>query len=251
MNNDYNYQGGNPQGGRRSARKEPAINKCEFTGLVKPRGNYPELRLIQTKTGGASLKLSLECREPTGTVGEDGYPKMRTTFVPVSVWTNKNINAAMLQGVVTGMKVHVVGRWSNQHYKDSNGQDRNFTECEAYVFEILEQPQAMPQYGAQPSGGYQMPQPPQYGQPQPMPQYGYPQYPGYQMPQPPQYSQQQAMPQPPQYGQAAHQQQGPVPPYYQPPGQAAPAQQPPQYQQAPPAVNDIDLDDMPEAIARG
>lgn len=195
MANNYFPQGGYPEDGGQKAvktKKENPVNKCEFTGYAKTRGNYPEIRVNELPNGGASVKFTLECREFTGSSDENGNPKCRTTYVPVSVWANKIISVAMLRSVVPGMKIHVIGRWSNQHFKDRNGQDRNFTECEAYVLDILETPQMaspqMPPYG-QPYGyGLQTPPqgytpqqpaapqyPPQYSV-QPQPYYPQPQY---------------------------------------------------------------------------
>lgn len=168
--NNYN-QSGVPQGGfpqSEKKKKEPAVNKCEFTGIVRPRGNYQEVKINQLPNGAASAKFTLDCREFLGQNDENGIPKMRSTFVPVTMWTNKNITVQQLQGIVPGMRMHIVGRWSNQHYKDRNGQERNFTEVEAYVLEVLDQPQ--PQYPQYPAQGM-------YGHPQvqqPQSPYGYP-----------------------------------------------------------------------------
>ena len=241
MNNNYN-KGGYPQSGRSAAKKETPVNKVELTGIAKPRGNYDSITVNQLDNGSATVKFTIECSEFVG-ADEQGNPKVSTTFVPVSVWANKIISVAMLRSVVAGMKVHVVGRWKNRHYKDRNGQDKNFTECEAYVLEILQQPlQTAPQQYPQPQPQYyqqypqyqqpqypqQPPQYPQYPQAQPQYQQQVPQYP--QQPQQPQYPQQPQRPQqaPQQQAPAAGaQQQQPAPPYYQPPQQQqAAAQQP-------------------------
>lgn len=241
MNNSNYYQGAYPQSGQRAERKkETPVNKVEFTGIVKPRGNFPDIQVKQMPSGGAVVKFSLECKEVTGAADANGNPKVITTYVPVSVFSNKIISVAMLQSIAEGMKVHVVGRWRNQHYKDRSGVDKNFTECEAFVLDIQQQPQAAPapyapQYGygqgqpAYPAYGQQYPQPapqPQYP-PQAPPQYApqQPLYPAYQpqgapVPQvPPQM--------PPQYNPPAQQGQQAPPPYWQPPQgqqpQAAPA----------------------------
>lgn len=269
----YNYQGAPQYGQKADKKKESPVNKCEFTGYTRTRGNYPEIKVNELPSGSASVKFSLECREYTGNSDENGNPKVRTTYVPVSVWTNKSIPVAMLKSIVPGMKVHVVGRLSNQHYKDKNGQDKNFTECEAYVLEILESPQMMaaPQmpynqpygYGQQPmpQQGYapqqQMPMPPQYGAPVQQPYYPQQPYPQ-QVPQYPAYAPQPQAPQPqaqPQngYGQQAPQQgrqavtapqqqsQAPVPPYYQrPQGQ----QVPPQGGAPAPELDDLPVGDV-------
>lgn len=234
MTNSYYPQGVYPQGGGPKAvmaKKESPVNKCEFTGYAKPRGNYPEIRVNELPNGGASIKFSLECREYTGSSDENGNPKCRTTYVPVSVWANKIISVAMLKSVVPGMKIHVVGRWSNQHYKDKNGQDRNFAECEAYVLDIQETPQMvspqMPPYG-QPYGYSQQPAPQGYAPQQPaapQPQYDARQQPYYPQPQYSQTAPRQAYPDYAQQGgyvrqqgqsQAAPQQPSQTPGYYQP-----------------------------------
>ena len=178
-------------------KKETPVNKLEFTGIIRPRGlDKQEVTITETSTGKASAKFQLECIEYMGINDEAGNPKMSRTYVPVSVWSNKTINVAMLRSLVPGMKVHVVGRWTNQHFKGRNGEDVRMTECTAYVVEILEQVQ--PQYP-----GYQPAAAP-YGQP-----VAQPQYPTYQQPAAP-------MPQYPNYQQPA----APAPtPYEQPSGQ--------------------------------
>ncbi len=260
-NNNQNYSS-RAQG---QGRKETPVNKVELTGTVRPRGNYQEIRVNQLPSGGASVRFALECREYTGQSDENGNPKVRTTFVPVSVWSNKIISAAKLATIQAGMKVHVIGRWSNQHYKDkTTNLDKYFTECEAYVLDIQDMPQAyqpqMPpqgpaQYGPQPAPqyapqyapqqGYQGAYQPQYGPQQAPPAYGQQPVPGFgQQQMPPQYSrpgQGQQQPAAPQY--APQQGQAQVPPYYQRPGQG-------QQQPAAAAAGQMDIEDLPDAIAQ-
>jgi len=239
-----NQQGGYPASGQKAAKKkEIPVNKVECVGIVKPRGNFSDIKVKDLPNGGAIVKFSLECKEMSGAADANGNPKVTTTYIPVSVFSNKVITVPMLQSVVEGMKVHVVGRWANQHYKDHQGVDKNFTECVAYFMEILEQPQAaVPQMPAYPTA-----QPYPYPQ-QPMPQggqpYPYPAYP--QAPMPPQYGQQ-PVPGYPAYAQPAPAapapaQGQPLPPYYVPPQQQgaaapkpaqAPAPAPAQAQPAP------------------
>ncbi len=240
MNGNY-YGGGYPQGGYAPAaaeakaprQKKEKINSVELTGHVESRARNQEIRFFEfPNNGGGAIHINVRTQEFTGTSDQNGNPKMKTAYIPVSVKTNKNITAEQLKTVVPGMKVHVVGRLTNQQYDDRNGQKRSSLVVEAYVFEILEMPMMQTPYGPQPYGmpPQQQPMqqyPPQYGQPVPA-QQPYPQY---------------GQPYPQQYGQPAQPAQQPfTPPYPQPQGQ----QQGAYYntrgrQPAPPAEDPNDL----------
>lgn len=220
--NQNDYQGGY-QGGMPSAPAEPRaprqkkekINSVELTGYVESRFRDQEIKFVPFQNGGGAININIKTTETT----EGPNPVVKTTYIPVNVVTNKNIDAAQLRSIAVGTKVHIVGRLNNRKYEDRSGNKHNVLEVSAYVFEILappmqtspvqyaqQGPQYPPQYGQQ-GPQYQQPQyPPQYGAQ--MPQQG-PQYPSQQQPQyPPQYA--------PQYG-----------PQY--PQQGQPANQPPQY----------------------
>lgn len=236
-----NYQ----QGGGR-APKKPVTNKWEGEGIVRSRtGNdQDEIKFYPFKNGGGAIHIAVAVSKESTEPDDQGRPKIVTTYVPVSVMTNRNINDAQLRAVRPGMKVHVVGELQAESYVSKQTNQRvTRLAVNAFVFEVLEMPQQayqgayqpQPQYGAQP----QYPAQPQYGGGQPMypgqPQYGsqpmYPGQPQYQG-QPPYGAQPQYQGQPPYTGQPGMQppQGGGVPPYYQPP-QGATGQ--PQYQGQP------------------
>lgn len=267
MNNNYQnggYQNSYPQSdATKGGSRQPKMNtnKLEFVGVVRPIGadeNAP-IKFIPFRTGGGVIHFQIRIVEPSlNANGEPRYdqgqnPIMNVSNFRVNVRSNRNISPDMLQRVVSGMKVHVVGRLVNETFTNKQtGKVNNIPACDAYVFEILETPmqQYAPQYGGQ--VGYQQPV---YGQPQ-APVYpqqgGYPpqqgsynpaqvqgqqmQYPprqqgGYQQPQQPQQPQT-----PPAYYQQAPQSQ-PAPAYYQP----AP--------KAPAAPTYVDDGDLPPADA--
>lgn len=223
MNENPYQQGGMPQGGyapnaqeqRPARQKKDKINNVELTGLVEPRGRNQEIKVFTFPNGGAAVHINLKIQEATGKSDENGFPRMRTTYIPVSIRTNKIIPLEQLRSIAIGMKVHVVGRLNNTSYEDKRGEKRTSLEVDVYVLEILEMPmqQAAP-YAAQP---YQQPQP---GQGMPYGTQPYPQVPAGQQ-YPPQYAQ-------PQPGQGM--------PYGAQPYQQAPAGQPypPQYAQPQP-----------------
>ena len=192
--NENPYQGGIPQGGyapnaqeqRPARQKKDKINNVELTGLVEPRGRNQEIKVFTFPNGGAAVHINLKIQEATGKSDENGFPRMRTTYIPVSIRTNKIIPLEQLRSIAIGMKVHVVGRLNNTSYEDKRGEKRTSLEVDVYVLEILEMPmqQAAPYaaqpYQPQPAGGmppyggqpYQQapagqPYPPQYAQPQP------------------------------------------------------------------------------------
>lgn len=167
MNNYQNDNAGFRNGGKPKAE---VINKCEFTGIARPKGNNQAITPKLCNNGSTVVRFTVECRETAG-ADEHGYPKVNITYVPVEVWNNRNITPAMLSSITAGMKVHVVGQWSNQSYTDNSGQKKNYTVCRCYVLEILAQPQMqgdMYQQNYYPSqqsmpaqGQYPMPQPAQ------------------------------------------------------------------------------------------
>ena len=263
---NQNAQGGYqqqpyPQGQAQKAPRKDKVNEFTGIGIVRPLSNnendtitfYPN----KAKPGG-HISFFLKITELTGTSDENGNPNASRVSIPVNVWTNKNITPQQLQGVISGMKVQIVGKVKlGVHENKQTGQKLSRLEVDAHVFKVLEMPmQGAQQYQAGPAGG----QAPRYGQQQMPPQQGYQQpAPGYQ-PYPPQggyaqpapipgpqgyYPAQQQMPpqkQPAQgYQQArpAGQQVPPptIPPYYQP----APQQG---YQQGPGVV----MEDLPEGI---
>ena len=242
-----------------NAKKEPPVNKCEFTGEVKTRGNYPAIKITRLTNGNAVARFTLDCKEYTGKADSNGNPEFKTTYIPVCAWTNSKISVNTLEQITPGMRLHIVGKWSNQRYKDKTGVDRNYTECQAYIIDVLSMPSVPVNYN---QGGYyqqqpqQQPQQQQYQQQyQPQPQYqpqqqypqgGYPQQPQNQYqsqsqqysPQQQQYQAQQQQYQQNQYQQQQqqhqqqyqpqnqqNQQQG-APAYYIPPQQQQYQQQP-------------------------
>ena len=234
MYNNNQNQGYAPNGYAQSGQarqKKTKINQWEGEGILRPKSSNEQdpIKYYPSKNGnGGAIYATLRCTEMTGQMDENGRPKTTTSFVPITVWTNKNITPQILQSLVSGMKVHVIGKLKNESYENKTTHQKvSSLVVDVFVLEILEMPMQAPAYGqAQPQYGAQMPpmqqgypqqQPPMYG-----PQGGYaPQ--GYQQPAP------------------APQQQ---PPYYQPAGQSPyppmPAQaMPPQqgYQQAPPTYN--------------
>lgn len=201
-----------------NAKKEPPVNKCEFTGEVKTRGNYPAIKITRLTNGNAVARFTLDCKEYTGKADSNGNPEFKTTYIPVCAWTNSKISVSTLEQITPGMRMHIVGKWSNQRYKDKTGVDRNYTECQAYIIDVLSMPSVPANYN---QGGYYQQQPqqqyqqqyqqqPQYQPQQQYPQGGYPQQSQNQyQSQPQQYSpqQQQYQAQPQQYQQNQYQQQ--------------------------------------------
>lgn len=181
----YNNQGGYaPHGGQASKTKKEKINQWEGIGVIGSKVPNGDIKFYPFPNGGGVIHFNLACTEFTGMSDENGNPKTKTSYIPVSVFANKNITAQQLQAVTIGMKVRVVGKLANQSYEDKKtGQKRSSMAVEAYVFEILESPMQM-QYGQ-----------PAYGQ-QPMaPQQYYPQQPYQQMPSQQQYQQPMSQPQ--------------------------------------------------------
>lgn len=235
---NYNNGGGAP-------RKEK-INEWSGIGIVRPRsGNdNDEIRFFPFQKGGGVIHITVACTEPAQGADENGQPRMKISYIPVNVMTNKNILPENLQSIRPGMKVRVVGKLEPESYTSKKtGQKVTSLVVNAFVFEVLSQPQQMaaPQYGqpyypqGAPQGGYPpapygpgMPQP--YAQPQGgYPQYGYAPQGGYPAPRyQGGYQPQGTSPaQPPQQGAPAAGAQPPA--YYVPPQGAAPqygAQQP-------------------------
>jgi single-stranded DNA-binding protein len=212
-------QGGYSQNGNRPMRqKKEKINQWEGIGIVSARSqnqNQQEpIRFFQFTGGGGAIHFNLKCIEYTGTMDANNQMRMRTTYIPVSVFTNKIITAQQLMNITPGMKVHIVGKLDIENYENkTTGQKKVSLIVNAYVFEILEMPMQQaygaPQPYAVPQQQYPQPQQAYAPQAQP-PQYGAPQY-APQQPQAPAYYQQ---PQQAQHPQGAQQPQR-VPPYYQ------------------------------------
>jgi len=244
MNNYPNNNAGFRNGGKPKAE---VINKCEFTGIARPKGNNQAITPKLCNNGSTVVRFTIECRETTG-ADEHGYPKVNVTYIPVEIWNNRNITPTMLSSISAGMKVHVVGQWSNQSYTDNSGQKKNYTVCRCYVLEILAQPQMQGDMYQQNYYQGQQPLPAQRQYPMAQPAQGaYPQPQAYPQPLYPQ-----AAPQ--QYQQPARQaapaspapQQPATPPYYVPPGQTRQAA--PQTQQQMDINNIIEstnTDDIP------
>lgn len=211
--------------------KKQVINKWEGIGIVRPRSAQENdaLQFFAFPNGGGALHFSLLCTEITG-ADANGAPKTRTTYLPVKVYTNKNITEQQLRSIVSGMKLRCVGSLQHESYTSKKtGQKVSALVLNAYVIEILEAPM-QGQYPPQPYGTqYPYPQPqqggPAYQQPYPEPAPGPQRAPA----QAPQYQPQ------PQYGQAPAQgpQYQPQPQYGQAPAPAPQYQPQPQYGQAP------------------
>ena len=263
--NNY-QQGAEPQNTGRKPKTE-VINKVELTGIIRARGkneNDP-IKVFNFDNGGACIHAVVKVSEYSGKSDAYGNPEMKVTSVPINVFSNSgpksSIPATMLQNILPGSKVHVVGHLAIEKYQNrqTNQWQTNMV-VNAFVFEILEQPmQPMAGWGQQyaPTGQYpQQPQAPQYPAPQYPQQYGQPApvpgqapyagAPAYAPAQSQQvYYPQQAQPQPPvQPGYGQYPQPGQQVPYYRPgPQQQAPAQAPQSQPAGKPAGQD---DDMPD-----
>ena len=252
-----------------SAPKRERINVWEGKGTVQPKSmkDGDEIKFFPFPNGGGAIHFNLKVEENNG-VDERGMPRIKTTYVPVNVRTNKVIPEYVLRQVVPGMKVKIVGALSFQSYKDTAGQSRSSLSVDAFVFQIEAAPAQAPAYmpGSAPyaAPGYQQ-APPLYPNQQPQTAYPYPSAPGYPPQMPPQmppqgYGQapayQQAMPgqkpapqgiasQPAAPAMQGYGQQPPTPPYYK----AGPQTMPPMPPQAmqPAAQQSYDVDDLPEA----
>lgn len=194
-----NYQqSANPQGGNRQ--KKEVFNQWQGTGILRSRSadeNEP-LKFIPWRSGGGVINANLKIAEPIG-VDENGAPKVKRVSIPVSIMTNKNITAQQLQSLVSGTKVHVVGKLELETYESKRTNSKVSTlVVKVYVLDVLEVPmqayqqfaQPAPQYPGQPApqGGYypgqQQPQwYPGQPQPQPAPQPAPQQYPAQPQPQ--------------------------------------------------------------------
>lgn len=170
------------------APRAPKINSVELLGTVQPRGRDQEIKFFQFNNGGGAIHISVLVTEDRG-ADEQGQPKQVNTYIPVSVYANKLISAEQLKSIRPGTKVRVVGRLASKTYDNKRtGQKSTSIEVDAFVFEVLEQPQQAasygyaqaPQYPGAPQGGFMPQQAPQYPG---APQGGYmsqqaPQYPG-------------------------------------------------------------------------
>ena len=252
---------------------KPVLNQWKGEGIIKARsGNDNDpIRFFPFTNGGGAIHATLVVAQ-AGAPDPNGQPRIRNTYIPISVMANKNITAEQLQNIQPGTRVRVVGELRTETYTSKkSGQKTSTLVVNAFVFEIISLPQQP--YGQQypPQGGY-APQPMYGGAPQPQypPQGGYapqPVYGGAPQPQyPPQagYAPQQGYrgaPQqqyPPQGGYAPQQGYGGTPQNAAPqPKPAAPApattqpapppyyrQPAPQQGQAPQGVTTIE--DLPE-----
>lgn len=195
QNTGYNPNG-YPQNGQNRQRKAK-INQWEGEGIIRPKSTNEQdpIKYWPSKTGnGGAIYATLKCTELTGQTDQNGQPKTTTAFVPITIWTNKNITPQMLQSLVPGMKVRVVGKLKNESYENKTTHQRvSSMVVNVFVLEILEMPMQAPAYGSAGQYGMQMP-----------PMQGYQQ----QQPQAPMSGQQ--------GGYIQQQPQGQVPPYYQP-----------------------------------
>lgn len=241
-----NYQGGAAPS---TKQKKEIINQFSGIGTVESRYKNGTIEVKQTAKG-ALVSFNLCIEEPTEQADEYGNPKMKKTWIPVVIYSNRLITVQMLQGIIPGTRLKILGTLKNNTYTDpTTQQPKSRLEVNAYFIQFLAQPNMQPAqtfapanpYQPTPGQQYQQPIQPQYQQAA-QPQYQQPAQPQYQQPTQPQY-QQAAQPQYQQPAQPQYQQQtAPIPPYYQPQGQPQNGQfqqpaTPPQYanptQQAP------------------
>lgn len=174
MNQGQGANGFQPSAGKQ---KKENINKVELIGYITPRSSNEndKIDFYPFKNGGGAVHCSLKVLQPTGQADENGNPRIRTTYVPIDVTVNKLIPATVLQGLVSGMKVKVVGELRLQSYeKKGTNQKVSTLAVSVYVLEVLETPmQAIGGYAGQYMGN------PPTGMPAQTPGYA-PAAPGYQ-----------------------------------------------------------------------
>ena len=179
MYNQNNPTGQEARGFQPSAgkQKEEPVNKVQLIGTILPKSSNPNdpITFYPFRNGGGAVHCNLKVSEYTG-ADENGNPKYINTYIPIDITVNKIIPAATLQGLVSGMKVNVVGTLRIQSYERKSTQQKVSTLCvKVYSLNILEAPMAAyvpPQNYA----GMPHPQQPYYPQQQPyyQPQGGYP-----------------------------------------------------------------------------
>lgn len=232
MNNNY-PQPGMGQQYQAQPQNGTAINRVEIEGYVKPRSANPQdpIRFFSFPNGGGAIHVTVEVHEPAGT-DQSGQQRFSTQYIPVNIVSSRRINQQLIQSIVPGTKVHIVGKLRYKSYTSKKtGQNTGALEVNADECSILAAPQQPMQGGYQQpmQGGYQQPMG-GYQQPMQQPAYGgQPQQGGYQQPMPgaypqPAYGGQPQQPVQPrtqyvpgQNGTPQPAQGSPVPPYYQPP----------------------------------
>ena len=151
---NYNNGGGAP--------KKAKINEWTGEGIVRPKSNNDgdEIRFFPFKNGGGAIHFTLACSEPAQGADENGLPRMKTTYIPVNVMTNKLVDEQRLRTIKAGMRVKVVGKLEAESYTSKkDGQRKSALVVNAFVFEVLAMPQqitppAQQGYGQQPGGQY-------------------------------------------------------------------------------------------------
>ena len=205
-----NYNGGQETGGYQpqnqpaaGKQKKEEINKVQLTGYIVPRSSNEndKIQFYPFKNGGGAVHCNIKVIQYTGQADENGQPRYKTTYVPLDINVNKVISAATLQGLVSGMKVRVVGELRLQSYEQKTTREKKTSLVVAvYILEVLQMPMHVQAFqpmqpAYQPMPG--QPQAPVYqqqyqqnmgGMPNAAPQGGYvgqpqPQMPGYQQPQ--------------------------------------------------------------------
>lgn len=188
--------------------RKTKINQWEGIGILRPKTSNEQdpIKFWPSKDGkGGAIFATLKCTELTGQTDQNGQPKTTTVYIPITILTNKNITPQMLQNLVPGMKVHVVGKLKNESYENKTTHQRvSSMVVNVFVLEILEMPMQAPVYGTAGQYGMQIPPMQNYQQQTQVPIYG--QQIGY-MQQPvqeqaPQYYQQIQNPYPPMPAQA-------------------------------------------------
>lgn len=254
------YQGGG-QSRYRQGQKEEVINKWQGIGIIRAKSADPNAPIQCYSKDGAKgvIHAKLIVQKDSGRRDNAGNPVISKDEFSLDIWTNKNVSIQMLQNIIPGTKVRVVGELHKKHYQDRNGVWQTDVVIEAYVLEILATPQQNYNQGyAAPQGGYNgQNQYPQGGYPQGQGQYRQPQggyngqgqYPqgGNYQPSQQQYRQPQGQAQPPQQVQQPQQygnvQQAAWPGAGQGQAQQASVQQAVTQTPPPPAI-----EDMPEGI---
>lgn len=180
MYNQNNPTGQEARGFQPSAgkQKEEPVNKVQLIGTILPKSSNENdpITFYPFRNGGGAVHCNLKVSEYTG-ADENGNPKYINTYIPIDITVNKIIPAATLQGLVSGMKVKVVGTLRIQSYEKKGTQQKVSTLCvKVYSLNILEAPMAA---YAPPQNYAGMPYPPQQPyyppqQPYYQPQGGYP-----------------------------------------------------------------------------
>lgn len=163
----YNNNGGSQQGGGR--RPEPE-NEFKGVGLAQSRGKDKPIVYYPFANGGGAIHINLQISKDTGKFNEQGQPMVTRTFIPVNIFVNKVIPEQMIKSIQVGTKIRIVGELRSVPKKDRNDNQYTSLEVNAFVLQILEQPNN----GAQPYGPGPAFAPQPSGYPQPGPGYGQP-----------------------------------------------------------------------------